>query len=95
LSRANANGDYEFNLLVFTAAAATAATGPGRFSLDNLYGWADNISGLWWGVGVVGVAAVVSALTLTVGRGAWMGRGRAGAQAAGDARPGSPGTAAR
>jgi putative oxidoreductase len=64
----NANGGYEFNLLVITAAVATAATGPGRFSLDNLYGWADNLSGLWWGVGVVGVAVVVSTLTLTVAR---------------------------
>jgi hypothetical protein len=27
----------------------------------------DNISGLWWGVGVVG--ALASALTLTLGRG--------------------------
>ena len=86
----NAAGGYEFNLLVFTAAVATAATGPGRFSLDNLYGWAGNISGLWWGVGVAGVAVLVSALTLTVGRGAWMARGRRE-----DARPASPGTAAR
>lgn len=85
-----ANGGYEFNLLVLTAAVATAAMGPGRFSLDNLYGWADNISGLWWGVGVAGVAVVVSALTLTVGRGAWMRRGRRE-----DVRPASPGTAAR
>ena len=85
-----AAGGYEFNLLVFTAAVATAATGPGRFSLDNLYGWADNISGLWWGVGVAGVAVIVSALTLTVGRGAWMGRDRREG-----ARPASPGTAAR
>jgi putative oxidoreductase len=61
-------GGYEFNLLVFTTAVATAAMGPGRFSLDNLYGWADNISGLWWGVGVVGVAVLVSTLTLTVAR---------------------------
>ena len=57
-----------FNLLVFTAAVATAAIGPGRFSLDNLYGWADNLSGLWWGVGVVGVAVLVSTLTLTFAR---------------------------
>ena len=85
-----AAGGYEFNLLVFTAAVATAATGPGRFSLDNLYGWADNLSGLWWGVGVAGIAMIVSALTLTVGRGAWLGRGRREG-----ARPASPGTAAR
>jgi hypothetical protein len=29
------------------------------------YAPADNISGLWWGVGVVGVAVLVSTLTLT------------------------------
>lgn len=71
----NENGGYEFNLLVVTAAVATAAIGPGRFSLDNLFGWADNISGLWWGVGVAGVAALVSAFTLIIGRLGSMGSG--------------------
>jgi putative oxidoreductase len=66
----NMNGGYEFNLVVLTAAAALAATGPGRFALDAALGWADNLSGLWWGVGVLGVAAIVSAVTLTVGRSA-------------------------
>ena len=80
----NTDGGYEFNLLVFTAAVATAATGPGRFSLDDLYGWDDNISGLWWGVGVAGVAVLASALTLTVGRGASTGSGRPEATAAED-----------
>jgi putative oxidoreductase len=64
----NTNGGYEFNLVVLTAAAALAATGPGRFALDTAIGWADNLSGLWWGVGVLGVAALVAAITLTVGR---------------------------
>lgn len=64
----NTNGGYELNLLVLTAAVALAATGPARFSLDNLIGWADNASGLWWGVGVLAVAVLVSALTLTLGR---------------------------
>ena len=64
----NSNGGYEFNLLIFTAAAAIAAIGPGRFSFDNLIGWADNISGLRWGVGVAGVALLLSATTLTLGR---------------------------
>jgi hypothetical protein len=49
-------------------AVAVAATGPGRFSIDNAIGWADNISGLWWGVGVAGGAAAISAVTLTVFR---------------------------
>ena len=63
----NSAGGYEFNLLVL-AAAAIAATGAARFSLDNLIGWADNISGLLWGIGVIAVSALVSAVTLTLGR---------------------------
>jgi hypothetical protein len=44
-----------------------AAIGPGRFSIDRAIGWDDNISGVWWGVGALGVALVVSLLTLTLG----------------------------
>jgi putative oxidoreductase len=47
------NGGYEYNLLIWTVAAAVAATGPGRFSIDSALGWADNLSGVWWGVGVL------------------------------------------
>jgi putative oxidoreductase len=64
----NAAGGYELNLLIIAGATAIAATGPGRFSLDRLIGWDDNLSGLWWGVGVLVVGAAVSAITLTVGR---------------------------
>jgi putative oxidoreductase len=64
----NTAGGYEFNLLVYAAAVAIAATGAARFSLDNLLGWADNISGLWWGVGVLGLSMLVSAVTLVAGR---------------------------
>jgi putative oxidoreductase len=64
----NMNGGYEFNLLIAAAAVALAAIGPGRFSLDRAIGWDDNISGLWWGLGVAGVAAIVALLTLTAGR---------------------------
>jgi putative oxidoreductase len=64
----NSAGGYEFNLLVLAAAVAIAASGPGRFSLDALIGWDGNISGLWWGVGVLGLSALVAAATLTVGR---------------------------
>jgi putative oxidoreductase len=63
----NSAGGYEFNLLVLAAAVAITATGAARFSLDNLIGWADNISGLWWGIGVLAVSALVSAVTLTLG----------------------------
>ena len=64
----NGNGGYEFNLLIASAAVAIAATGPGRFAIDYAIGWDDNISGLWWGVGVLGAAVVVAFLTLTAGR---------------------------
>jgi len=64
----SSNGGYEFNLLIASAAVAIAATGPGRFAIDHAIGWDDNISGLWWGLGVVGAALVVTFLTLTFGR---------------------------
>jgi putative oxidoreductase len=51
-------GGYEFNLALITVAVAVAATGPGRFSLDRALGWDDNLAGIWWGVGALGVAAV-------------------------------------
>src|SRR6266508_879779 len=64
----NGNGGYEFNLLIAASAVALAAIGPGRFSIEHRLGWDDNISGVWWGVGVAGAAILVSFLTLTVGR---------------------------
>jgi putative oxidoreductase len=64
----NGNGGYEFNLLIAASAVALAAIGPGRFSIDHALGWDDNISGVWWGLGVAGAAILVSFLTLTVGR---------------------------
>ena len=62
------NGGYEFNLGILAVAAGIAATGPGRFSLDRLIGWDGSISGLWWGVGVLGVALLITLVTLTLGR---------------------------
>jgi putative oxidoreductase len=64
----NGGGGYEFNLLIWTGAVALAATGPQRLSLDRLIGWDDNLSGLWWGVGVAVASAVIGALVVTVGR---------------------------
>jgi putative oxidoreductase len=64
----NTAGGYELNLLIIAGATAIAATGPARFSLDRLIGWDDNLSGLWWGVGVIVVAGVVSAVTLSLRR---------------------------
>jgi putative oxidoreductase len=61
----NSNGGYEFPLVMLASAVGIAAVGPGRFSLDRALGWDGTISGLWWGVGVLVVAAVVSAVTLS------------------------------
>lgn len=63
------SGGYEFNLAILTVAVAVAATGPGRFSLDRALGWDDNISGVWWGLGAIALAAVGAFTVLTVFRG--------------------------
>src|ERR671937_1311646 len=64
----NGNGGYEFNLVLLTVAVAVSATGPGRFSIDRALSWDDNLSGLWWALGVLGAAAVVTGVTLNLGR---------------------------
>jgi putative oxidoreductase len=64
----NGNGGFEFNLLIASAAVAIAATGPGRFAIDHAIGWDGSISGLWWGVGVLGAAVAIAFTTLTLGR---------------------------
>jgi putative oxidoreductase len=64
----NGDGGIEFPLTLAGVAVSVAATGPGRFSIDDAIGWAGNISGLWWGVGVAAGAAGIAALTLTVAR---------------------------
>ena len=58
----------EIEITYLTLAVSLAAIGPGRFSIDRAIGWDDNISGVWWGVAVLGAALVVSILTLTLGR---------------------------
>jgi putative oxidoreductase len=62
----NGKGGIEFPLTLLTVAVATAATGPGRFSLDRAFGWDDNLSGTWWGVGVLAAAVAISFVTVTV-----------------------------
>jgi putative oxidoreductase len=58
------NGGYEYNLLIFTVAVSVAAIGPGRFSVDHALGLADNLSGLWWGVGVLAASLAGGFLVL-------------------------------
>src|SRR5919197_3241769 len=64
----NGNGGFEFPLTLLTVAVAVAAIGPGRFSIDRAIGWDDNISGLWWGVGVLGAAALIALVIQTAFR---------------------------
>jgi putative oxidoreductase len=59
------NGGYEFNLTLLSVAVAVAATGPGRFSVDRALGWDDNLSGLWWGVGVLAAGLTAGLLNAT------------------------------
>jgi putative oxidoreductase len=59
-------GGYEFNLQLLAAAVAIVMTGPGRLSVDRALGLDDNVSGLWWGVGVFALAAAVSLVTTGV-----------------------------
>src|SRR5438045_9598986 len=60
------DGGIEFPLALAPVAVAVAASGPGRFSIDRLIGWDDNISGVWWGVGVLGAALAVAFVTVAV-----------------------------
>jgi putative oxidoreductase len=60
------NGGYEYNLTLWTCAVAVGAVGPGRFSLDRAFGWDDNISGVWWGAGVLVASLVGGALVLAL-----------------------------
>ncbi|HVU77025.1 MAG TPA: DoxX family protein [Gaiellaceae bacterium] len=62
----NGNKGFEFNLVLIAVAVGVAATGPGRFSLDRALHIDDNLSGLWWGVGVLVVALLGAAFVLAV-----------------------------
>jgi putative oxidoreductase len=67
----NTNGGIEFPLMLGTAAFAVAATGPGRYSLDNAFGiyW----HGIWWALGAAalgilgGLGSIVFARLLPAG----------------------------
>jgi putative oxidoreductase len=62
------NGGFEFNLALATVAIAVCATGPGRFSLDRAFGWDDNLSGLWWAVGVAAIGILGGLATVATFR---------------------------
>jgi putative oxidoreductase len=60
------DGGYELNLVLWAVAVAVAAGGPGRFSLDAALGWVDNLSGVWWGVGVLVASLFAGAVVLAL-----------------------------
>lgn len=60
------NGGFEYNLLIWAVAVAVAASGPGRFSLDAAFGWGDNLSGLWWGLGVLAASVAGACAVLAL-----------------------------
>jgi putative oxidoreductase len=61
-------GGYEFPLVIWATAIAVATTGGGRFSVDRLLGWADELSGVRWGIAVMAGSVLISLGTLTLGR---------------------------
>ena len=60
------NRGYEYNLTIWTVAIAVAAIGPGRFSIDRALHWDDNLSGVWWGVGVLVVSLLGGFLVMSL-----------------------------
>ena len=62
------SGGYEFNLLIYAVSVGLAGTGPGRFSIDSATGWIGSISGLWWGVGVLGASLIAGLAPVELGR---------------------------
>ena len=51
-------GGYEFELTLLTVVIALVATGPGEISLDDAFGWADDITGIAWASLVLAAAIV-------------------------------------
>jgi putative oxidoreductase len=47
---------YEYPLTLIAAAASLAFTGPGRYSLDHVFGW--NLSGTEWGVAALALGGL-------------------------------------
>jgi putative oxidoreductase len=63
------NNGIEFEVTLLAVAVALVATGPGRFSLDRALDLDDNVRGLSWAAGVLGLSLVVAFFIITLGRG--------------------------
>jgi putative oxidoreductase len=62
----NADGGWEYVLVLSTVAVGLAFNGAGKWSLDHAIGW--DVSGLWWGIGAVVVALIGAEAVLTRAR---------------------------
>src|SRR4051812_31647337 len=62
----NADGGWEYVLVLSTVAIGLAFNGAGKWSLDNAIGW--DVSGLWWGIGAAVVGLVGAAAVLALAR---------------------------
>jgi putative oxidoreductase len=60
----NAQGGYEFNLLIAATAIALAITGPGEFSIDHLAGW--TLAGPTWGLAALALSAAAAGSVLAL-----------------------------
>jgi putative oxidoreductase len=60
------NGGFELPAFYAVNAAALACTGPGRFSIDEALGWADNSH--WWPYALLAITLGVAMATLTITR---------------------------
>jgi putative oxidoreductase len=58
----NADGGWEYVLVLSTVAVGLAFNGAGKWSLDNAIGW--NVSGFWWGIAAIAAALVGSGAVL-------------------------------
>jgi putative oxidoreductase len=61
-------GGYEYNLAIAAVAAAVAALGPGRYSIDDALGIAGTLSGAWWAPVVIVAGVAIAFVTTTLGR---------------------------
>jgi putative oxidoreductase len=60
------DGGFELPAFYAVTAAAIACTGPGRYSIDEALGWADNAN--WWPYSLLAIALGLAMATMTITR---------------------------